>query len=508
MTVSSQRSMLLSHRVSAWAVTEPARPAIRDRHLAMTYRELDAAVEDTARQLRNHGVRNGRGVAVMTDPTVAAVVMMLAVMRVGGHWIGLNPRYSRREQELIVRRSAPAVLVSVGRVGADFGDLALETSVPWLAVDPTTGKISAQGTARAGREPIEVPAGTASVVFTSGSTGAPKGVIISAAALAANCRIAATRWRECLDVVLCDLPVNHVGFIGDIVGTALWAGARIILEPRFDPARTVELARSHRLTAWTGVPAMFAAVAAETGATPAAFRAVRRVLWGGAAMPPQVIDAVRALTDAPLTTVYGSTETVGNIASADSGDVAHPRDLAAMLGSAFGPFAMRVVGDSGDALVGQAGRIEVRTPFGYTGYLGDAPRSERDDPQGSWLTTGDLGVIDGRGLARYQGRADHLFKTGGYFVNPQEIEQELQRIPGVAEAVVVPMADDARGHVPAAVISGPADMDTDQLRHALRAVLAPYKVPRHMTVVASLPRLPVGKVDRGAARRLLEQEAG
>jgi fatty-acyl-CoA synthase len=235
--------------------------------------------------------------------------------------------------------------------------------------------------------------------------------------------------------------------------------------------------------------------------------ALRRVLYGGASMPDAVLSALRARTPAPVTGVYGSTETVANVAAAEQGRDSGGRLPAASLGRAVAPYALRVAGpDRESAKVGVTGEIQVRTPFGFTGYLGAPEASERAWTGDGWLRTGDLGTLEPDGTVTYKGRADNLFKTGGYFVNPAEVEEQLRALPGVLDAIVTAVTDHQRGRVPAAMVVAPG-ADPDAVRDRLRERLAGYKVPRTVVIVDALPLLPLGKTDRAAVTRTLEAHA-
>lgn len=504
--------MRLPEHVARHAALRPDAPALRDGGRTVTYGDLQWAAGRLSERLAGAGVRPGDRVAVHGDPCVATVVALLAVLRLGAVWTGVNPRYSLREVDEVVAGARPVALLATGRARPGLDDLATEAGVVLLRLD-ADGQVEAAGPPPPAVDgsPVLVPPGTAALVHTSGSTGAPKGALISADALAGCCEVAAARWTGDLDVVLCDLPVSHVGFIGDIVGTALVAGATVVLAPRFEPEQTLRLIATEQVTAWTGVPAMFAACLGEPAIRSVDLTSVRRVLWGGSAMPAGILHGLADVTPVPLTGVYGTTETVGNVADVDSTQVPDLGSLASSLGTATPPYALRVVDEFGRAVApGEEGLVEVATPFGFSGYLSadgiDRAATARVRTPDGWLRTGDLARVRPEGGLTFRGRADGLFKTGGYFVNPTEVETQLQLLPGVVEAVVVPVPDGERGAVPAAMVAatgGSGGVLPDEMRTALRSVLATYKVPRSITVVDDLPRLPLGKVDRGAVARAL-----
>jgi acyl-CoA synthetase (AMP-forming)/AMP-acid ligase II len=499
----------LAGAVDGWAAREPRRVALRSRGRDTTYAALSAASRALADDLARSGVQRGDRVAVHADPSPGAVVALLAVLRLRAVWLGLNPRYSARELEAVLETAGAQVLLACSPDAPAVVSAASAAGAIRLALTAEGGArpaASPSAVAVAGARPAPVPNGTAALVYTSGSTDEPRAAAIGGAALRGACAAAAAQWADCIGSVICDLPINHIGFLGDLVGTALVAGSTVILEPRFDPVRTCELLVTERVTAWTGVPAMFAATMAVLP-DDADLSALRRVLYGGAPMPDAVLSALRSRTPVPVTGLYGSTETVANVAVAEQGRDSGARLPAASLGRAVAPYALRVVQLDGQAAEpGAAGQIQVRTPFAFTGYLGAPEASARAWTDDGWLRTGDLGTLEADGTVTYKGRADDLFKTGGYFVNPAEVEEQLLALPGVLDAVVTGVSDEQRGQVPAAMVVAPG-AEPGTMRDLLRERLAGYKVPRTVVVVEALPLLPLGKTDRAAVTRTLQAHA-
>ncbi len=304
--------------------------------------------------------------------------------------------------------------------------------------------------------PMGEPAaeGDAVVLATSGTTGSPKGVVLTHFALAHAARFTsdALAVDPQSDTWLCCSPVAHAGGLG-VVNRAVRTGTALVVHPSFDPAAVA--ASGATLTAL--VPTMLQRI------DPAAWRLI---LLGGAAMPD----------DRPANTVvtYGLTETMGGV-------VYDRRPLPGV-----------------ELRIGATGAIEVRSPTTLRCYRTEAGQHDPRDAQG-WLTTGDLGEIDADGLLSVHGRADDVILTGGEKVWPDAVEAVLRRLPGVAEVAIVGRPDPEWGQTVVAVIEPPpggTPPTLGVLRAAVKELLPPWCAPRAMALVKALPRTPSGKIRR------------
>lgn len=321
----------------------------------------------------------------------------------------------------------------------------------------------------------DVPGDAAVVVFTSGSEGHQKGVVLDRAALIASAEASAANlgWRDD-DRWLLSLPLAHVGGLS-IAVRALLAGRAVVLDDQpFEPAATAALIESARVTLASMVPTMLTRMVRELPhwRPPAHLRAV---LLGGAAASPALVAAARD-RGWPVVPTYGMSETASQIATAPPGS------------DALVPLA------GVDLRVGDDGRLAVRGPMLCRGYLPPDP-SPVDDH--GWLVTGDLGAIDTDGTVRILGRADDVIVTGGENVDPREVELALEAAPGVRAACVLGQPDDTWGHIVAAVI------EADAVPARLCDHIADFKRPRRVVRVDAMPLGANGKVDRAAVRALL-----
>ena len=314
-------------------------------------------------------------------------------------------------------------------------------------------------------------AGTALVVFTSGTTGGPKGVRLTMSNLEAASRASRSHLGHGrTDTWLVAMPLYHVGGISVLVRSA-YAGGAVLLHDGFEAARFAAALRGSA-TVTSVVPTMLLRLLEED---PGPYRGLRAVLVGGAPIPAGLLKRA-AGAGLPVLPTYGMTETFGQAATLRPG-------------APLGRRAHLLPGV--DIRIGEEGRIEVRGDQVAPGYLGEP---DRPSP---WLVTGDLGEVDEDGALRILGRADSVIVTGGENVDPAEVESRIAEHPGVDEAVVVGLADEEWGEALACLYTGSAQ--PDELRSWLRERLPGYMVPKRWRAIGGLPRTPLGKPDRQAA---------
>ena len=452
--------------------------AAADGEQRTDYAALRHAVGATAAWLAGHGVGPGDRVAMWTAPSVAFWIAFLATVRLGAIWTGLNPRHTPRELARAIRASRPRLVLAHGADAATLAALR-ETGADVERFDPPP-----RDAAPAAVPPdISDPDAPALMVFTSGSTGEPKGVLISQSALIAGARRRAAAWWHGPMRALVNVPVNHIGAVGDVCVTTLVTGGFIRFQAPFDAAAGVRLIESERLTLWYQIPTMFEFALETAEAATADLASLRAVIWSGAPASVPLVAALQSRFPGRIGTDYSGTETVGAVTIAPLGT---PADrLAATCGW---PDPSREVRLSPEGEVLVRGRT-------CTGYF-DRPDLSPTDADG-WLHTGDLGRWRDDGALVLEGRTSEMFKSGGYNVHPREIEAAIEALPGVVRACVVGVPDARWGEVGHAFIVGDPAAD---LPGALRPVLANYKLPKHVTFVLDLPLLPIGKVDRRALK--------
>jgi long-chain acyl-CoA synthetase len=354
------------------------------------------------------------------------------------------------------------------------------------------------------------PGHEAVVMFTSGTTGKPKGASLTFGALRGSLvgiaagnglpgdgRLARASARGPRLVLV---PLAHMGgLLGSL--TAWWLGKPVLLVEKFSPQLVIDLAHRYRLGVLGMTPAMVWEMAQLNDA--AQLPGVDSAMVGTAAVPEATRAAFEQKYGIPLLRNYGQTEFAGAIAFERPADVAAGLRPPGTVGR-IAPGVEVAILDSGEASLptGQIGEIAARAASRMSGYLG--ADGKPTDP-GAWLRTGDLGKLDDDGFVYVVGRVRDMVVCGGFNVYPAQVEAALNELPAVADSAVAGLPDERLGEVPvAAVVLRPqASTDADAIRQQLRAHLAGYELPRRVVFVDAIPRLDTGKVDRSAVTRLV-----
>ncbi|WP_106400355.1 class I adenylate-forming enzyme family protein [Actinocorallia populi] len=464
-----------------------------------TYRQAEADVDTCASALHAAGVTRGDKVAVLSTPRAEFLTLFLALSRIGAAYVGLNPAHTRDELLHIASDSGPVLLFGQKEHrGRDYtSDLAalhrevpsIRESHPLPAGDFLTG---AGGTVPSPGDPRE----DALVVYTSGTTGRPKGVAISHRAFAEGCRLQAARLYHPGSVTLANLPVSHVGGVMDVVSVPLAMGGAIRFMDDFDPAAIPGVIEESKITLWGQIPLMFQYVLMTPQYADADLSSLKHIGWGGAPMPRETLSALRA-TGARLTSVYGLTESC--VAVAYNDETADDESLTTTVGRPDTRLELRLAGEDGEPVPpGTPGEIQVRNACLMTGYLGLPEETAAAFTEDGFLRTGDLAVARPDGALTLIGRLKEMYKSGGYNVYPREIELVLERHPSVSAAAVVSVPDEVYTEVGVAFVVGTAT--AEELDAHCREHLASYKVPKRIELLPGLPLLPAGKADKAALR--------
>ena len=480
-----------------------------------TYAQLDAEVDRLARALVTNGVRKGDRVAVLSPPSTDFLVALLGVQRAGGVYVGVNPGYTRREQLHVLTDSAPVMLLSIADSGGrDYANEISELlpDTPSVATcfrlgdGPTVGPLRSsedlhRGIAATVPLPRINPLDPAAIVYTSGSTGTPKGALLPHAGLAYGAHTDADAMGVEGPRVACNLPINHVGCIVDVVGCALVSGGMVAFLERFDPGEMLHLIEELRLTNLQHVPTVLQILTQVPEFTTCDLSSLRVVAWGGAALPIDVVRSYRAL-GVHLQTVYGQTEIISNATWSRPGD--SDEALAATVGQVNPDADVRIVDEDGrDVVDGEEGEVLYRHPSQFLGYFNNPEATAATITDDGFVRTGDVAIRRPDGNLVLVGRRSDMYKSGGLNVYPREVELELESHPAVALAAIVSVPDEKYGEVGVAyVMREPgADVDAVQLHDWCRSRVAGYKVPKRFEVREALPLLPIGKVDKQTLKK-------
>jgi fatty-acyl-CoA synthase len=488
------------HTVGRWIRDRgrgtPERVAIRCDGEDTTYGTLDARSERLAAGLLAHGLHPGDRVASLTGNRPEHVELLLACAKAGLALVPCNWRLTVPELRDQLADADPALLLVEPAHAERAGRLGVATAT--LDRDGLDGLANGVPSA-AIADPVRDDAPLL-IVYTSGTTGRPKGAVLTHA----NCfwtNLALDRTVPIGhdDVVLAVLPQFHVGGWNVQPLLALWAGATLVLERSFDAGRALGLIASEGITTMMGVPANYAAMAAAPGFADADLSTLRSAIVGGAAMPESLLATFHDQGVA-IVQGYGLTEAAPNVLCLA------PEDAVAYAGWAGRPYPHVEVAlrdpDGGGLLDGPGtGELVVRGPSVFPGYWRDPEATAATFADG-WLLTGDLAERDATGRYALRGRRKELYISGGENVAPAEVERVLAAHPAVAEAAVVGVPDARWGETGAAfVVAVPgATVDPVALRAFAAGRLAAFKVPRTVAVVDALPRTALGKVQRTALR--------
>ncbi|MGB8932364.1 MAG: AMP-binding protein [Anaeromyxobacteraceae bacterium] len=481
------------------ASVAPDRPFLvaPDAGVTLTRRELASAVESLRAQLRAAGLAPGDRAALLLSNGPNLVVALLAVMSSGASAVPLHPRLAPDELDALVADAAPSLLISDERhrdvvPAATRERLALlreprlEPGNPLLAA-PVTGHDASQTWRPAASGP------PALILFTSGTTGRPKGVPLGQGHLLENARqVSLAHALAPGDVALCVLPIFHVNGLVVTMLAPLLSGGTVVMPCRFEPDRFWALVAAHSVTWFSGVPTVLSALLARPGPSPAVLRALRFARSASAPLPVAVKREFEARFGVPVVESLGMSEAAGQVTSNPLPPA--PRKEGSV-GVAFGN-ELRVVDDGARPVAtGTVGEVAIRGANVFAGYLGDvAPRSHRD----GWFLTGDLGYLDDDGYLFLTGRRKELINRAGEKIAPREVEEVLHRRAEVQTACVVGVPDPLYGEEVVAFVQlrpGHA-FDPDALVAFCRLHLARFKAPKRILRVDDWPRAPNGKLQR------------
>ena len=501
--------------------------ALVDGDRRLTYAQLAPEVDRFARGFVAAGVGAGERVAVWAPNCAEWMLAALGALRAGAVLVPLNTRFKGAEAAYIVRNAGATTLLTVrGFLGADYpallagedigalsrilvlrgeGDPAAsgKPGVPALGLEEflaAADRVSAADTAA--RAAAVGPDDVSDLIFTSGTTGHPKG---AATTHAQSLRTFGT-WSSIVglgagDRYLVVNPFFHTfGYKAGILA-CLMAGATVVPEPVFDAEAVMARIRSERISVLPGPPTLYQSLLADPRRTDYDLSSLRLGVTGAAVVPVELVQAMREeLGFETVLTAYGLTESCGTVTMCRRSDP--PGVVSATSGRAIPGIEVRVVADGQEVSTGEPGEIVVRGYTVMSGYWGnEAATAEAIDADG-WLHTGDIGVMDAEGNVTITDRVKDMYVVGGFNAYPAEIEAILRGHEAVAQVAVVGVPDERMGEVGCAyVVPAPpatGDADPDGLGRAIlgwsRGVMANYKVPRSVVLVDALPVNASGKV--------------
>jgi malonyl-CoA/methylmalonyl-CoA synthetase len=481
--------------------TDPQAPFLRaGGRRTMTYGQLWARVEALRAALVSFGVRKGDRVAFQVEKSAAVFPLHLALLAAGAVQLPLNPTYPDAEVRALLADAEPSLVVRDPRREVVEG--------PWVTATMDMHGEGSLAEAVGQGSPPKAPeldaADGAALLYTSGTTGRPKGAYLTHGNLQHNAESLVDAWGFTPDDVLLHiLPLFHTHGLFVATHCVLASGASMVVQPGFDVTAVLE--ELPRCTVVMGVPTHYTRLLSDSRFDHDAVRGLRLMVSGSAPMSATLHQQVRQRTGLSVVERYGMTETSMLTSNPLDGDRRPGR-----VGTPLRGVGLRVVDESDQPVAeGDVGAVQVKGPNVFGGYW------RRPDLDGDtftvdgWFRTGDLGRVDGDGSLELVGRSKDLIISGGLNVYPKDVESVLDRTAGIVESAVVgvPDADLGERVVAAVVVEQGAVVDPQDLRRSLRERLAPYQVPKHVTVLETLPRNAMGKVEKTVLRTLLAGRA-
>ncbi|HMM75666.1 MAG TPA: AMP-binding protein [Gammaproteobacteria bacterium] len=468
------------------------------------YGEIETESARLARFLREAGLAPGDRLSAQIEKSVAGLVLYLACLRAGLVFHPLNPAYTAAELEFFLGDAAPAAVVADPARAAEVFALAARAGAQRHYTLDAQGRGSLWEASRTSAAECPIAAvdehALAALLYSSGTTGKPKGIGLTHRNLAVNARALSAAWgftRE--DVLLHALPMFHVHGLFIALGCVLLSGSRMLFLPKFDTEAAIR-ALPHA-TAMMGVPTYYTRLLAHPRFDAALCRRVRLFTCGSAPLLPDSFHAFEARTGHRLLERYGMTETSVITSNPLRGD-----RRPGAVGLPVAGTELRIVDDADRPVAETAiGHVQVRGPSVFGGYWRRPDKTREDFTADGWFRTGDDGFLDADGYLHLVGRGKDLVISGGLNVYPSEVETVLDALPGIRESAVVglPHPDFGEQVVAVIVAEDEARPEEEAIRAAVRTQLAAYKQPKRYVFVDALPRNAMGKVQKNVLRETL-----
>ena len=487
--------------------------AVVDGGRRITYSQLLGQVKRAAAALVASGVRPGDTVAIWAPNSADWIVSQLAIAYIGAVLVPLNTRFQGPEAEYVLRKSRAGLLLTVESfLGRSYPALIRRDEVPELreivcfeSVDDFLARGTADDGARAEELASAVtPGDWLDLMFTSGTTGKPKGVRSRHGNSIRSFHYYATNLGMVSgDRYLLVNPLFHTFGSKAGVLASLTVAATVFPVPVFDPETAASVIAAEQITVFPGPPTIYHSLLQLPPEERSSLRSLRLAVTGAAAVPVELLRRMsEELGFDVVLTAYGLTETIGLVTMCRVGDP--PEVVSTTSGRAIPGLEVRTIGSDGSVCAaGEAGEVTVRGYAVMDGYFEDADATAETIDADGWLHTGDVGVLDEAGGLRITDRIKDMFIVGGFNAYPAEVEAVLMEAPGVAQVAVIGVPDDRLGEVGMAfVVARPGSpVVPEELIAFARDRMANFKVPRTAVVVESLPVNAGGKVMKHVLRQ-------
>jgi long-chain acyl-CoA synthetase len=479
---------------------EAGHPAVRMGDVVLDYSELREAAGRVTSLLSSAGVAPGDRVGIMLPNVPAFPIAFYGALAAGAVVVPMNPLLKSREVTYYLRDSGAKLLIAWYSAAGEAAKAAADTGTQLVTVDDPDMRSLLAGLFPVHMRVERADDDDAVVLYTSGTTGQPKGAQLTHANLTRNATLTAQTLINASpdDVVMGCLPLFHVFGLTCGLNATIAGGATLTLLPGFDAGQALDIIARDQVTIFEGVPTMYAAMLHDPASANADASSLRTCVSGGAAMPAEILRRFEKTFGCVILEGYGLSET-SPVASFNHPDA---KRKPGSIGTPVAGVEMRVVGPGGEPLpAGEVGEIAIRGHNVMKGYWGKPEATAEAIPDG-WFRTGDLARADEDGYFFIVDRKKELIIRGGFNVYPREIEEVLYQHPAVREAAVVGIAhDELSEEVGAAVALQPGATATpDELRQFVKERVAAYKYPRQVWLVDELPKGATGKILRREVR--------
>lgn len=485
----------------------------------LTYANFAERVDRLANALREWGVQRGTKVAYLGENHPSFLETFFATGLLGAIFVPVNTRLAPPEVQFALQDSGSEVLIYSAELGGLAASAVKDTGVRRTAVvagtaspaadagegDDVDGAVDFEALLTGGSaEHLDIAVShdePAMFLYTSGTTGKPKGAVLTHGNLTWNCMNVLVDFDlRSTDVALMISPMFHVASLDMGVLPTLLKGATVVLEPRFEPGRTLELIEQYGATYISGVPTTYQMLAEHPDWDKTDISSLEKLTCGGSAVPLRTLEAYER-KGLPFTQCYGMTETAPGTTVLMPGKT---REKAGSSGLSQFFTDVRIVNPMGEpAAIGEIGEIQVSGPNVIKEYWNRPDATADSFADGTWFRSGDMGYFDDEGFIYITDRMKDMIISGGENIYPVEIEQIVLELEQVASVAVIGTPDERWGEVPMAVITlaEGASLTADQVNEHLQGRLARYKIPRQVTILDELPRTASGKIRKADLRR-------
>ncbi|MGN6413648.1 long-chain-fatty-acid--CoA ligase [Flexivirga sp.] len=491
----------LAANLARTAQQHPDAIAVKLDDATLTYAELRDAAAKFAGKLVARGIRPGDRVALSQPNLPTFPVIFYGTLWAGATVVPMNPLFKPREIAYYLSDSGASVMFGMPGDGPQG---ALEAGTDFELVDPSD-RAGLLGDADPLPEPVErADDDTAVILYTSGTTGRPKGAELTHHNLDDNARMVVDQLVHIGpgDVIMGCLPLFHVFGLTCGLNAAVVSGATITLIPRFEPVRVLEIMQRDKATIFQGVPTMYNAMLVAAADLEVDVSSLRTCCSGGAALPGEVMRKFEERFGAKILEGYGLSET-SPVASFNLPD--RERKVGS-IGVPLDGVQMRLAeSDGSDTPAGEVGEIAIKGDLIMKGYWG-RPEATAEAVRDGWFYSGDLARMDEDGYFFIVDRAKDMIIRGGYNVYPREVEEVIYEHPDVVEAAVIGVPHEHYGEEVAAyvVVRAGSDLDSETLTGFVRERVAPYKYPRQITFIEALPKGATGKILKRELREVAQ----